>query len=194
GQIDSELELRRQIALAPTAFALTPGILLTEGPGFEQPDALHLALSLKSIRAPVPTPDQVAMAVQLAALARSDGCYAFDENDPSVELTADVASVLRSFSFNPNVDFVYQKLLSCLRALQRVDGSFGSVTSTASAALALLESSGNNAVVISSARNFLLATQQVDGSWPGGVRATALATRALIAGAPDWRITTSPPG
>src|SRR5262249_46357770 len=121
---------------------------------------------------------------------RADGCYAFDENDPSVELTADAASVFRSFSFNPNVNFVYQNLLNCLRALQRADGSFGSITSTGTAVLELLESSGNNAVIISSARNYLIATQQADGSWAGGVRATALATRALIAGSPDWRITT----
>src|SRR5262249_56835810 len=72
GQIDSELELRRQIALASTAFGLSPGSLVTEGPGFEQPDALHLALSLKSIKAPMPTPDQVAMAVQLPPPARTD--------------------------------------------------------------------------------------------------------------------------
>ncbi|HKD42278.1 MAG TPA: CARDB domain-containing protein, partial [Myxococcaceae bacterium] len=190
--IDSELQLRRELALAGSGFALQPFELFSEGPGFEQSDALHLSLSLKAFRQVSLSPlgDAQAAAVQLAGLARADGCYAFVENDPSPELTADIVSAFRSYSFNPNVNFAYQAALNCLRNLQRGDGSWGSVTSTASAVLALLESSGNNAVAISSGRNFLIATQLANGSWPGGVRATALATHALIAGSPDWRITT----
>src|SRR5215471_891338 len=45
--IDSEVQLRRQLALFSTAFALQQSSLVTEGPGFEQQDALHLAYTLK---------------------------------------------------------------------------------------------------------------------------------------------------
>src|SRR5262249_8552264 len=194
--IDSEVQLRRQLALFSTAFALQPSLLVTEGPGFDEQDALHLALALKvsHFSNPVPSPLMSDLAVQLSRLAASTGCYAFVENDASIELTSDVISALRDFTFNPLARGAYQSALSCLASAQRPDGSFGSPTATAAATLAFLQSGSASQNAITQARNYLIASQAADGSWQGSVRATALAVRALSAGAVDWRVATDPFG
>ncbi|MHB8872389.1 MAG: CARDB domain-containing protein, partial [Myxococcaceae bacterium] len=193
--IDSEIRLRRNLALASTAFALSPASLLTGGPGFEAADALHLAWTLKAGKPQPGIPLALGSpAAQLSRMALPGGCFGYADNDASVELTADAISALSTYSFDLVANSAHQSAIGCLRGLQRPDGSFGSSSATAAAALALLAAPGSNASAIAAARAYLIAAQRADGSWEGGARATALAVRALGQTSPDWRVTTDEGG
>lgn len=195
--VDSELEFRRQLALAPTTWARFSGPLLpTHGPGFEEADPLHLSLALRALWVPgqLPTTGAGALSVQLAQRQRASGCYGYVENEDSAGLTAQVVIGLRNYTFNGSAQFASLAALQCLRSMQRTDGSWGSVGDTASVVLALLETQSDNSQAISLGRSWLLATQGPDGSWGGSARVTALAVRALAVTGPDWRVATDERG
>src|SRR5207244_3567035 len=186
--LDSDLEQRRTLALASTPWAPPRVSRLGHGPGFDAPDALHTALTLRVLhaRGQVPAREEKELAISLWAfgIPRTDRCWGFADEDSSVELTAEVVAALRDYtSLDGRINFAYQSGIACLKAAQRADGSFGSTSATASAVLALLEASGGNAAAVSAGRGYLVATQQANGAWEGSARVTARAVRALAASA-----------
>ena len=197
---DAEVELRRELALATTGQRLPFKSLLAHAPGFETADPLHLALSLRTDLAAGlgGTPHAVQTMQALNARLQASGCWRWVENTDSVELTAEAIGALRAmtdvptagFPSNGPIDFALQQAAQCLRALARADGSFGSAGATATALEALLVAPGNNLNHITGARAFLVSIQAADGSIGGSVRVTAIALRGLLAGKPDWRVTT----
>ncbi|MBZ4420466.1 CARDB domain-containing protein [Myxococcus sp. RHSTA-1-4] len=192
GERDSELVLRRQLALAQAGFPFYFSPLMGHAAGFEAPDVLHRALTLRAWQrtgqAPVLPVSQLAQ--ELALAAGQDGCFSYADNEVSVSLTAEVVLALRHYSYIPLVGAKLGTSLECLKAVQGPGGSFGSVGDTALAVLALLGAPGTHEAAISSGRSYLVSIQQVDGSWEGSVRATALAVRALGTHQPDWRVLT----
>jgi subtilase family serine protease len=190
---ESELVLRRQLALRTLGPLFAPRT--THAEGFDAPDALHQALSLRALRALPLAPATTRLARALAGVAREDGCFAYADNGPSVSLTAEALLALFPYAYDASVAPGVQAGLACLKGLQRADGSFGALDATAMAAVALVEAPGSHAAALAAARAHLEGAQGADGSWGrGSVRLTALAVRALAAARPDWRVVQDPFG
>src|SRR5262249_11460907 len=154
-----ELQIRRQLALLGTPYALPP-------PTVEIPPSGDVGLGFASflnpnpLAAPSPTirnllltqgpgfeqtevlelaltskslrhllPVSNAFAFQTSQLPRSRRSQGSSGNDPSVDLTATVVSAFRNFSYDGVVNFAYLAGLDCLRTAQQPNGSFGSATS-----------------------------------------------------------------
>jgi len=183
----NELNHRRGMALAGTAFSFTPPVDFAHADGFEALDAWAAAWTLLEANrnGGAGRPEVRALARELAGLVAPSGCLAVADNEDVIELSALVSRSLRPFAAEPGVAGARSALLACLVTKQQPGGGFGDVPATASAALAFLEGGASFATALAAARGYLLASQSSDGSF-GGVRATALALQTL-GDAPDWR-------
>lgn len=194
--LDSELELRTALALRQSPFFRGTQTLTTQGPGFEAPDALHLALSLilspQLSTNPFGRPEGAL--AQLLAKARPDGCFAFADNAASATLTASAISALRLHPWIPAANLALSRATACLMAMQRPDGSFGTVEDTVAALQGLVGAPFEHSQAREQGRTYLLATQQADGSWEGSTRLTARALSVLREAAPDWHVMTDDRG
>ncbi|MBK7862411.1 MAG: hypothetical protein IPJ65_28140 [Archangiaceae bacterium] len=189
---EGELTHRRAVALKGSAFSFGAPTVQSFADGFDAVDPWSLAWTLFTSRQLETSTgaDLTALPRRALDFALPSGCFAVADNDVSIELTSLLTRALKPFTGDPAVSFGRDHALNCLAAQQQPGGSFGDVTPTASAVLALNEGPAAFAVNVASARAWLMAAQRPDGSW-GGVRATALALQALGA-APDWMMPTQP--
>ncbi|HEX8114168.1 MAG TPA: CARDB domain-containing protein, partial [Kofleriaceae bacterium] len=190
---DAEVELRRELALAPTGQALSLRVRTSHATGFEHKDALHLALTLRNDIAAGRAGDAESFQRMLDLEARqlASGCWRWADNDDSVELTSDAVRTLRALldvptegrASNGHLDAALDEGARCLG-----NASGGSLSATAMRLEALLAAPGTHTTQIADARAVLAAAQASDGSIGGTVRTTAIAVRGLLPGKPDWRI------
>lgn len=177
---DVELEGRRAAALRGTAWAID-FFGVTFGAGFTSPEP-----AVQAWFAPSGT-SGLGGARQLALQMPASGCGAYADEEPDAALIALVALQLRDFETDPIVRPRLLAMRNCLQTLVRSGGGFGTPSASALAALALIPAGSGAASAVAGARAHVLGAQQSNGGW-GGVRATALAIRALAFTGADWRI------
>ena len=179
---DTELELRRSLALAGTPWDFSVTTFSGHAEGFDEPESWVAAWTLQSGPA---DSAWVARALALRSSIDAQGCLSWADNAPSAEVTAMAVLALRRRSDVPALVNARTSLVGCLVAQQSAGGDFGNASATALALLALQSVASGSATAVSAARGALLSMQLADGSW-GTVRATALALRALGGASPDW--------
>ena len=95
------------------------------------------------------------------------GCN--DADDSNIYMTALVSSTLQQFQQTTSIATAVNKATSYLVAHQNTDGGFGispsTVYETALSVISLLQSGQGQALSLQNAINYLLTTQQIDGSW-----------------------------
>ncbi len=106
------------------------------------------------------------------------GSFGVSPGQPSAYVSALALMALQTAGSDPMVLNALNQGAAWLRGQQGADGSWGSVTQTALASLAL-QGNGSDSGVQSAAQAFLLAQQGSDGAWGGDPYVTALALRAM---------------
>lgn len=128
-----------------------------------------------------PGVDTGAVSEALAYLRASqnfDGGFGLQPTDDSL-VSATSESILASLALPNQAVPDLAAAVAFLEGRQAGDGSFGSVGETSAAYLALVQYDPTSLAALA-AYNYLVAAQQVDGSWPGGPDQTALALNALL--------------